>query len=353
MLRVHFTGEDLLRTRLARGPDCLWEVVLGANLLGNRDGQGVFDNWRRQTHQRLHRLPPEHLRLIRHLAPPRGDFPDFLTPVGGTEDLAAGIETVLSTPTARLRTDMSVLRSRPSWLRPVYEGEPAALRTLGEALQTFYTEAVEPVWERIQAVVDADRALRARALLEGGLDGLLNSFRPAMRWSRPVLEVDYPVDRDLHLDGRGLLLIPSAFCWRTSVTLIDPALTPVLVYPAPRASRWWTHGRSDRDSQSLERLLGAGRASALRCVEDGCTTGELARRTVLNQSVASRHATALREADLITTRRMGNKVLHVLTPLGRALLDANPPPRDGSRRTGPRDSRGPGGGSGAGAMGRQ
>ncbi|MGW0561714.1 hypothetical protein ACWDZ4_14150 [Streptomyces sp. NPDC003016] len=40
-------------------------------------------------------------------------------------------------------------------------------------------------------------------------------------WRPPVLEVDHPVGRDLQLEGRGLLLIPSYFCWRRPITLID------------------------------------------------------------------------------------------------------------------------------------
>ena len=34
---------------------------------------------------------------------------------------------------------------------------------------------------------------------------MLLGMRPLMRWRFPVLEVDYNVDRDLHLGGRGLI----------------------------------------------------------------------------------------------------------------------------------------------------
>ena len=95
--------------------------------------------------------------------------------------------------------------------------------------------AIGPYWTRIEAAVEADRGRRARAVLDGGADGLLASLRPAMRWNAGVLEVaHYPVSRELHLDGRGLLLVPSFFCARTPVTLLDPDLPPVLVYPVER-----------------------------------------------------------------------------------------------------------------------
>ncbi|MFF3735148.1 ArsR/SmtB family transcription factor [Streptomyces sp. NPDC002476] len=300
--------------------------MLSANLLGSRDGQAAFDGWRTQARFRLRQLPSEQVRLIRYLAPPKSDFPDFLTPAQATHGLAAGIDAVLSTPIQRLRDELTVLPSRPPWMRPLSDGEPTALRMLGQALHAYYTCAVAPTWQRIQALVDADRAVRARAVLEDGVEALLNSFRPTMQWTRPVLEVDYPADRDIHLNGRGLLLIPSAFCWRVPVTLIDPALPPVLVYPISRGPQWWTaDGQADlHRHQALERLLGASRAAALRSIENGCTTGELARRIGLAPPAASRHATALREADLITSHRSANKMVHVLTPLGATLLAANP-----------------------------
>jgi DNA-binding transcriptional ArsR family regulator len=58
----------------------------------------------------------------------------------------------------------------------------------------------------------------------------------------------------------------------------------------------------------------------LRSIADGCTTTELAARVGVSVAAASQHATVLREAGLITTRRQGSAVLHSLTPLGVELL---------------------------------
>jgi hypothetical protein len=46
-----------------------------------------------------------------------------------------------------------------------------------------------------------------------------------------VLQVLDMNDRDLYLDGRGIELQPSAFCWQVPTKLRDPELKPVLVYP--------------------------------------------------------------------------------------------------------------------------
>jgi DNA-binding transcriptional ArsR family regulator len=179
-----------------------------------------------------------------------------------------------------------------------------------------------PYWPHIQARIEADRSVRGRAMLDGGADRLLATLPPTMRWREPVLEVDYPVDRDLHLNGRGLLLQPSFFCRRTPVSLQDTALMPVLVYPVEHAVPRQRSAAADPLPQSLGRLVGRTRSAILEGVDGGggCTTSELARRVDVSLASASQHASVLREAGLLVTLRNGNAVLHSLTPLGAALL---------------------------------
>lgn len=327
-LRLHFTPDDLSRVEVARGPDPMWEIVLSATKLADARGSAVFGPWRAQARTRLRRLSKQQTQLVRCLAPPVGDFPDFLTPPQATSDLALGIEVVLSTPARRLRRDLAVLPELPGWVRRLAEADRSALAGLGDTLHDYYHAVLAPVWPRLQALVDADRGARSRALLDRGIHGLLNSLRPTLRWSPPVLEADYPVDRDLHLAGRGLLLVPSVFCRRTPVTFIDPDLPPVLVYPVALEPSWWTDpAHRTPAADALARLLGYSRAAALRVIEDGCTTGEIARRIGVSSPTVSQHTAMLREANLIVSIRRSNTVIHTLTPLGTALLTANPCPR--------------------------
>jgi DNA-binding transcriptional ArsR family regulator len=158
------------------------------------------------------------------------------------------------------------------------------------------------------------------ALAEGGCESPLNSFRPLMRWNPPVLEADYPVRRDFVLDGRGLLLVPGYFCWRTPITLLDQELSPMLVYPIAGEFRAAPGTPAGMDDRPLVNLLGRTRAAVLRAVESGGTTTEISRRTGTSVASASQHATVLREAGLISTRRDGGAVQHTLTPLGQAAL---------------------------------
>ncbi|UZJ31471.1 ArsR/SmtB family transcription factor [Streptomyces endophytica] len=269
-------------------------------------------------------------RLLAPLVPTRGYFPDFLTPAEGLLGLADALAALRETPAERLHTELSRLstaaRPLPSWIRAMADGETRALGRLATILQGYYEAAVAPHWARIQGRIEADRAARGRALLDGGADRLLASLPPMMRWRPPVLEADYPVDRDLHLNGRGLLLLPSYFCRRTPVTFHNPDLTPVLVYPVEHpAPRLTPHVPSER---CLGRLVGKTRSAILQGVGVGCTTSELARRADVSLASASQHATVLRDAGLLTTLRQGNAVLHTLTPLGAALLRGARPAED-------------------------
>ncbi|MGC4793220.1 hypothetical protein GAR06_05289 [Micromonospora saelicesensis] len=330
MLKIHFSGEDILRTRVAPAADPVWELVLSLHVLRGRTRDPLTANWRRSVARDLRQdSSSEQLRLLFALNPPRGYFPDFLTPYASVEGFEAGLDALRSTPVELLHRDLSVLAAEnqlPSSAAALARGEVSALHHLAESMEQYRSLAISPYWSRIQAAVAADRARRARALLDGGVEGLLTSLRPAMRWESGVLEVrSYPHSRELHLDGRGLLLVPSFFCAATPVALLDPALPPVLVYPVDRLGALVSADASAAPGaarESLAALLGRTRAAVLQASDEGCTTGEVARQLNISPAAASQHATVLRNAGLLVSHRERNSVLHTLTPLGRAMLDA-------------------------------
>ncbi|MFI7408396.1 ArsR/SmtB family transcription factor [Streptomyces sp. NPDC049627] len=328
MLRVHFTADDLARVRVAAAPDPLWEIATSFQALIGADAPLLFDEWRRLVRPRVGPV----YGLLAALLPPQGYFPDFLTPdLRGSFDLAHAVDTVLGTPRIRLRGDLARLAASPVRPRPLpprtralADGEPAALRGLGAVLHAYHRQALAPFWPRIRAQVDADRAVRARAVLEGGTDGLLAGFRPVLRWQPPVLEADYPVDRELRLGGRGLLLQPSFFCLRRPLTLALADLTPVLVYPIQHTPGWARAGGGTVGAGGgveLGALIGRTRAAILEDVVTGRTTGELAERFGISGAAVSQHTAILRRAGLLLSVRHSKNVLHTITPTGLALLD--------------------------------
>ncbi|MDQ0943686.1 DNA-binding transcriptional ArsR family regulator [Streptomyces sp. V1I1] len=305
---------------MAVRPDELWETILSFHRLRERRRALVFGEWRSETRARLN----GETRLLAPMVPPQGYFPDFLTPPEGGSGLDAGLEALRATPPERLHSELALAAAGrggaavlPGRLAALAEGDPEPLARLVGVLRSYYRAAIEPYWPHIQARVEADRAVRGRALLDGGAGELLASLPPVLRWRAPVLEADYPVERELHLDGRGLLLQPSFFCRGTPVVYRDAALPPVLVYPAVHNC---APAFSETGGPSLGKLVGHTRSAILQAIRFGCTTSELARRAGVSLASASQHAAVLREAGLVVTLRHGNAVLHTLTPLGAALL---------------------------------
>ncbi|MCX4911161.1 winged helix-turn-helix domain-containing protein [Streptomyces sp. NBC_00878] len=322
MLRIHLTSEDVGRIRIAAGPVPAWEMLLSLHALRGPADHGVFGPWRAKA---LGTLDPS-ARLLLPLAPPRGYSPDFLTPADS--DIESAMDTVQRTARDRLRTDLTILagqRGTATWMRSLADADTGALRRVGTAMRRYHQRVLAPAWDRIHTVVAAERAARAADLLDGGVERMLNSLHPQIRWEAPVLSVAYPVRRELHLGGRGLLLVPSYFCWARPITLRDTRLDPVLVYPANRGLQRLVEPADKSDGDCVARLLGATRAAVLEeiAAAGGITGADIVRRLRISPASASEHATVLRQAGLVVSHRTANTVLHMPTPLGRAVLDGD------------------------------
>ncbi|MFE7618695.1 ArsR/SmtB family transcription factor [Streptomyces sp. NPDC057496] len=317
-LRIHFTADDLARTTVATRPDDMWELVNSLHILQSPRPPSEYGPWLRHVRTRFAERDLRSLvRYVTALVPHRGAFPDFLTP-SGADGFDASLDLVRATPAARLRAELAVHfrhRTPPPWARLLADGDRHARQELQDALTTYHRELLAPQLPLIGEAFHLERAQHSRDILAGGVEQLLHTLPPSIRWRSPTLAADYPRDRDLHLRGRGITLIPSFFCTKCPVTLIDPGLPPVLVYPVT--------GRplSDTEPDGLTDLLGRTRALVLQALTPPCSTGELAVRTGVSIGTASKHASVLRRAGLVTSTRRGCMVLHALTPLGHALAD--------------------------------
>jgi DNA-binding transcriptional ArsR family regulator len=322
MLRIHFTSADLSKITIATDVDPLWEVLFSLHLLQEREHTLLFGQWRRRTRA----ARPAQLRLLLELAPPQGYSPDFLTPGRGEADLQTLVDRMLSTPRHSLEDDLSFMaRERPTtpWTRTLATGDVAALRRLATAVNSYYNASLAPYHSQMQTQIQADRTRRSQALMTGGVERLLTDLHPQARWRPPVLEVFNYDDHDVHLQGRGLVLLPSLFCRRHPITLRDTDLPPILAYPITPALGWLTP--EETQAHPLSSLLGRNRVASLYACISECTTTELARRVDLSLPAASRQAGVLRDAGLITTHRDGGTVLHQITALGIALLNGQLP----------------------------
>jgi DNA-binding transcriptional ArsR family regulator len=316
------------RTSTVTRPDPLWELVLSLQMLRPQQGDALFTVWRREARAALRNARLGRIgSLLMALTPTVGYFPDFLNPSQSAQGLEYGLEAINSTPIAALGHDIGRLAThRPlsREARRLAAGEPELLTQLTAALRTCYDRTITPYRRFIDSAVDRDRGLRVDALARGGVEGLFRSLEPMVAWSHGELCIPAHRDQELRLDGRGLVLIPSYFCVTGPLTLFDPSLPPVLIYPVGRGPED-VPGLIRRGSRPLDALIGPTRAAVVEALGTRqATTTELAVRVGIAMGSASRHTRILRDSGLIASHRDRNRMLHGLTGLGRALLGYRP-----------------------------
>ncbi|MBT2439695.1 helix-turn-helix transcriptional regulator [Streptomyces sp. ISL-36] len=328
MKRIHFTADDLARTRVVPTIGAAAETSDSFRLLNERDDSLAFRRWRAALPGRL----GERARPLAALMPPRGAGVDIASLAGFSSCIEEAADTFLSAPRALMRIELAAVDFRPAdraWARLLADGDRDARLQVVAALRACHRVTVAPFAAQIRSHLDAIRSAYARDWAEDGVERLLADLcRPLVRWRAPVLEVRHPRDEDVHLGGRGLLIAPTMFSSQQVELLhspLEPDRAPVLAVPtvgdtAVGNALW--DGREDGE-ESLGELLGRTRAAALRATADGCNTTELARRLDISLAAASHHTAVLRKANLITTSRQGKAVLHVATALGTALLQSH------------------------------
>jgi DNA-binding transcriptional ArsR family regulator len=203
------------------------------------------------------------------------------------------------------------------FMKGLLAGTAESRRALGNAVREFHEDVLVPSGVELERRYGADLALRSRALLQGGVEGLLGGLHPDIEWNAPILTahgLGPGRTFDIYLEGRGLELYPSSLT-SEALALDVPGRRPVLIYPTvdlPLAD--------ELDVDALADLLGRTRALVLRALTTSATTTQLARRTGISLASASEHARVLRNAGLLTTHRTAGTAHHSLTPTAHRLL---------------------------------
>ncbi|WP_240519236.1 ArsR/SmtB family transcription factor [Amycolatopsis antarctica] len=292
MQRIHFTSDDLARTRVVPTLGRTVETLFALELLANGAGGTLFQQWRKAVHSRLG-------KRVQSLAPADQQvrpFPELL---------------LLGKQTAKIDALLQ-------------DGNFASERS-ALAVRDFYRVALAPYWKRMHQHLETEREIRGRIVLSGGIERLLATLHPRMKWEPPYLLVPSERSEDVVLGGRGLVLAPSLFLSGCPRTIANPGGdfgTPALVYPAPpdrsqTDALWNVAAAEDR---SLGALVGRTRAAMLEALTDSRASIELSRLLEISSAAVSQHTSILRNAGLIRSQRNVNTVFHTLTPLGVALL---------------------------------
>ncbi|MFJ6770530.1 ArsR/SmtB family transcription factor [Kitasatospora sp. NPDC091257] len=346
MLRITFTPQDLAKTRIAATWGPLGETLHALTTLQQPHSRALFGAWRHEVHARS----PARVHPASSLF--QETVLDLFTVTGASSSVEEGIEALRAAPAERLRTELEgAVEARARYLRRtdpwagVAWGDIAHVRADREELLVFlrnvHRVAVAPHWPRILPRLRAEQTAHALRLAQDGPEAMLTGLPPEFRWKPPTLEVGRgALTSTVDLEGRGLLLVPSAFCQTRPIPYTDPMddQAPVLLFlPVIRGvsdvTALLTTSRHGIDG-ALSALLGRTRARTLHAIGDGpCTTGQLAERLSASLPTASEQASVLRQAGLIITTRRGSAVLHTLTPPRRRVAQRPSLPRLGAGGT--------------------
>jgi DNA-binding transcriptional ArsR family regulator len=299
------------------------ETVLSLSALQLADPRLPFARWRDAQRLKLAAAPS---RVLLGLVP-AGWRPEVaLAPIVGERPLFdEELDAVLGFSAHPLRAYLTALRSpavTSRWMPLLPDDAGSERRLLGGLLADYHRRCVAEYWPAIRVQLEADVAERCRLRAEQGPARVLATLHPAIRWNDPILEVGVPgPSRHLDLEGRGLVLVPSAFIWPHPAVLLDGNGQQVLIYPARLMLALWNAPAYDRDA--VARLLGATRAAILVASACGGNTSHLAEQLKVSIASVSQHLTVLRNAGLVRSTRRGQSVHHDLTPLGVQLLLAS------------------------------
>ncbi|MFG2297996.1 ArsR/SmtB family transcription factor [Streptomyces sp. NPDC048603] len=315
MLRIHFTPDDFARVRLAPRPAPLQELNAALAMMCRRDGDLLHGPWRRRA---LRALPKSVVPLADLV--PAGRAPGFLDVF--EDSLPEALKEVRSVPVSVLGAELERVyapsrRPAPAWVHDLRRGDAEARRLVRRAQHAAFEALLAPVWDRVQDLHHAEFVHRAVQIAGGGIGSVLAGLLPGARLHDGVWELPGG-PREVHLGGRGLLLLPS-FHWSGGPVLSDlPGRAAVVTYPAGSGLPPRADGTSG--PEALAKVIGNTRTELLHLLDDERTTSELARRLGVSAATVSAHTAALRGARLISTSRAGKAVLHRRTALGGLLL---------------------------------
>jgi DNA-binding transcriptional ArsR family regulator len=322
-LALSFGPEDLLRCRFAMSP--LWETTNAIRTLAEPQRHGYHLPWLRQVQPELPHLDLAPLVAVQ---PHHGYTPDFLAPPPQSPlvTIDQELDRVRSTPADEVALELGrSLAQRqgapPAALRALLTDPAAAPGRLSELLERCWQLLLAPWWERIRDLLDGDIAFRARRLADGGLERLFADLDPSVRFHGDTLAVGGRGEGHRDLAGEGLILMPSVFVWPGVVLVLDLPWQPTLIYPARGIAGLWQPPPA-QPPVALGRLLGRTRAKLLLALAEPASTTALARRLGHSPSAVCEHLSALRDAGLLTSHRVGHQVIYERTPLGIALAGA-------------------------------
>ncbi len=209
----------------------------------------------------------------------------------------------------------------------VLEEPQALMERFRVLLASYWEEAFEDEWARLQPVLVDGIHGAARVIAGSGLMAFLEGLRPDVRVNRQAgaFSLERSHDHEVRLAGDDILLmVPSVYVWPDVRVSCDAPWHYGLVYPAPAVVDKARSGIPPQELLKVIRALGDDtRLRVLRIVAEGPrSTQELASLAHVSEATMSKHLRILAEAGVLSSAREGYYVLYALVRERVAYLSA-------------------------------
>ncbi len=168
--RIHFTAEDLARTRVAPTIGVAAETFDSVRMLRDRDAGPAFRGWQASVRGRL----GEQAGPLAALMAARGPLIDAMSLMGAAPSIDEAVDTWMEVPRPLLRAELEHIGFHPAhrtWARGLLYGTREARLQVAAALRSCHRVTVAPYWGRVRSHLGEVRAGYVRALAEGGSTG--------------------------------------------------------------------------------------------------------------------------------------------------------------------------------------
>lgn len=305
------TGEAL-RARFVVSP--LSETTMSLRALNDPSRFPLQAAWVTATRSALRHVDVE---LLLSLSNSRNHWPDFLQPVVGRQEptIEAELDAIRSTPPRVIDADLRTIHTNP----------PPRLATgdislaVADELARYWEHCMQPHWQRIRTVLEADVVHRANRLARVGLQQTLEGLSPTIHVRDGAIEIEssHGIDTDREIPPAGITLVPTMFSNRAAFPARDGSPL-VISYAARGQAHMWTK-RPPVDPDAVAALLGATKATLLALLDEPRSSTELAAHLGITTSAANQHLRLMHAAGLLTANRHGRHVLYGRTAAGDAL----------------------------------
>lgn len=317
MIEIELGINDFAGVRFTS--DAVWETATSLMVLSRVELHPLHT----QLRARLPRHPSFDLDLLLDLLHPLRWRASILAPEPSAAPLhpLEGLRRLADSDPAKAQEDLEWLRQHSPRARWTAMTATQLIDEASAALIGYWRATLEPLWERVAAIIDADIGFRTRVMSEAGLGSAISGLHERLSYSEDRIRIDLPGHEIRAVSGgQGLWFLPSVFAWpRLGVDW--NARIPAISYASRGAAQVW-EDTPPLPTDVLGALIGASRSAILERLDTARTTSVLAANLSLSPATVSQHLSVLTAAGLLAPRRVGRRVLYSRTALGTALVDS-------------------------------